>query len=134
MTTTTKLRTSVILTSNLNLQRQLEKHKNLIASLRQRSNPGFPGRKPTLNQGFTASSMRADVFPWLMVRAVRCRGPSGSDAATRERAAAASRWNRDVHFRSACGGQKLRKIMMDSNIELYGPYKTPETAEYSLEI
>ncbi|BAT95379.1 hypothetical protein VIGAN_08209000 [Vigna angularis var. angularis] len=38
------------------------------------------------------------------------------------RAAAASRWNRDVHFRSACGGQKLRKIMMDSNIELYGPY------------
>ncbi|ESW22644.1 hypothetical protein PHAVU_005G170200 [Phaseolus vulgaris] len=28
----------------------------------------------------------------------------------------------DMHFRSACGGQKLRNIMMDSNIELYGPY------------
>ncbi|QCE08980.1 ferredoxin [Vigna unguiculata] len=28
----------------------------------------------------------------------------------------------DVHFRSACGGQKLRKTMMDSNVELYGPY------------
>ncbi|KAG6727839.1 hypothetical protein I3842_02G144600 [Carya illinoinensis] len=28
----------------------------------------------------------------------------------------------DVHFRKACGGQKLRNIMMDSNIELYGPY------------
>ncbi|XP_041002081.1 photosynthetic NDH subunit of subcomplex B 3, chloroplastic isoform X2 [Juglans microcarpa x Juglans regia] len=28
----------------------------------------------------------------------------------------------DVHFRKACGGQKLRNIMLDSNIELYGPY------------
>ncbi|KAF5949551.1 hypothetical protein HYC85_011544 [Camellia sinensis] len=28
----------------------------------------------------------------------------------------------DVHFRVACGGQKLRDIMLDSNIELYGPY------------
>nr|CAN70335.1 hypothetical protein VITISV_011434 [Vitis vinifera] len=28
----------------------------------------------------------------------------------------------DVHFRSACGGQKLRDIMLDSNIDLYGPY------------
>ncbi|CAJ1955280.1 unnamed protein product [Sphenostylis stenocarpa] len=28
----------------------------------------------------------------------------------------------DIHFRSTCGGQKLRKIMMDTNIELYGPY------------
>ncbi|KAK7325161.1 hypothetical protein VNO77_29288 [Canavalia gladiata] len=28
----------------------------------------------------------------------------------------------DIHYRSACGGQKLRKVMMDSNIELYGPY------------
>ncbi|XP_061374813.1 photosynthetic NDH subunit of subcomplex B 3, chloroplastic [Gastrolobium bilobum] len=28
----------------------------------------------------------------------------------------------DVHYRSACGGQKLRDIMIDSNIELYGPY------------
>ncbi|XP_022145222.1 photosynthetic NDH subunit of subcomplex B 3, chloroplastic [Momordica charantia] len=28
----------------------------------------------------------------------------------------------DVHFRRACGGQKLRNIMLDSNIELYGPY------------
>ncbi|KOM35256.1 hypothetical protein LR48_Vigan02g140600 [Vigna angularis] len=43
-----------------------------------------PGCVIRFQQGFTASSMRADVFPWLMVRAVRCRGPSGSDAATRE--------------------------------------------------
>ncbi|XP_071901468.1 photosynthetic NDH subunit of subcomplex B 3, chloroplastic-like isoform X2 [Coffea arabica] len=28
----------------------------------------------------------------------------------------------DVHFRKACGGQKLRDIMLDSNVELYGPY------------
>ncbi|CAL5199918.1 unnamed protein product [Lathyrus oleraceus] len=28
----------------------------------------------------------------------------------------------DVHFRSATGGQKLRNIMLNSNIELYGPY------------
>ncbi|KAL0562146.1 hypothetical protein IC582_002597 [Cucumis melo] len=28
----------------------------------------------------------------------------------------------DVHFRRACGGQKLRNIMLDSNIDLYGPY------------
>ncbi|TKY48188.1 Photosynthetic NDH subunit of subcomplex B 3 [Spatholobus suberectus] len=28
----------------------------------------------------------------------------------------------DMHFRSACGGQKLRNIMLDTNIELYGPY------------
>lgn len=31
----------------------------------------------------------------------------------------------DVHFRSACGGQKLRNIMLDSNIDLYGPYGRP---------
>ncbi|KAL6334903.1 hypothetical protein AAG906_023708 [Vitis piasezkii] len=31
----------------------------------------------------------------------------------------------DVHFRSACGGQKLRDIMLDSNIDLYGPYARP---------
>ncbi|KAK7271929.1 hypothetical protein RJT34_28206 [Clitoria ternatea] len=31
----------------------------------------------------------------------------------------------DIHFRSACGGQKLRDIMLDSNIELYGPYSRP---------
>ncbi|XP_047332863.1 photosynthetic NDH subunit of subcomplex B 3, chloroplastic [Impatiens glandulifera] len=31
----------------------------------------------------------------------------------------------DVHFRSACGGPKLRDIMMDLNIELYGPYSRP---------
>ncbi|KAK6264114.1 hypothetical protein SCA6_019548 [Theobroma cacao] len=31
----------------------------------------------------------------------------------------------DVHFRSACGGQKLRDIMLDNNIELYGPYARP---------
>ncbi|XP_050286084.1 photosynthetic NDH subunit of subcomplex B 3, chloroplastic isoform X6 [Quercus robur] len=31
----------------------------------------------------------------------------------------------DVHFRKACGGQKLRNIMLDSNIELYGPYARP---------
>ncbi|XP_059641530.1 photosynthetic NDH subunit of subcomplex B 3, chloroplastic isoform X2 [Cornus florida] len=31
----------------------------------------------------------------------------------------------DVHFRTACGGQKLRDIMLDSNIELYGPYSRP---------
>jgi hypothetical protein len=28
----------------------------------------------------------------------------------------------DVHFRKACGGEKLRQIMLDSNVELYGPY------------
>ncbi|KAI3455461.1 hypothetical protein Pfo_012124 [Paulownia fortunei] len=31
----------------------------------------------------------------------------------------------DVHYRTACGGQKLRDIMLDSNIELYGPYARP---------
>ncbi|KAF8083303.1 hypothetical protein N665_0783s0013 [Sinapis alba] len=31
----------------------------------------------------------------------------------------------DVHWRRACGGQKLRDIMLDSNIELYGPYNKP---------
>ncbi|CAI9281174.1 unnamed protein product [Lactuca saligna] len=31
----------------------------------------------------------------------------------------------DVHFRSATGGQKLRDIMLDSHIELYGPYSRP---------
>ncbi|KAJ6427515.1 hypothetical protein OIU84_023001 [Salix udensis] len=28
----------------------------------------------------------------------------------------------DVHFRNAPGAQKLRDIMLDTNIELYGPY------------
>ncbi|RZB84594.1 Photosynthetic NDH subunit of subcomplex B 3, chloroplastic isoform B [Glycine soja] len=31
----------------------------------------------------------------------------------------------DMHFRSACGGQRLRKIMLDSNVDLYGPYARP---------
>ncbi|KAF3450716.1 hypothetical protein FNV43_RR06805 [Rhamnella rubrinervis] len=31
----------------------------------------------------------------------------------------------DVHLRTACGGQKLRNIMLDSNMELYGPYSRP---------
>ncbi|KAK9266111.1 hypothetical protein L1049_003457 [Liquidambar formosana] len=31
----------------------------------------------------------------------------------------------DVHLRTACGGQKLRDIMLDSNVELYGPYARP---------
>uniref|UniRef100_A0A2P2LJF3 Uncharacterized protein MANES_11G036400 n=1 Tax=Rhizophora mucronata TaxID=61149 RepID=A0A2P2LJF3_RHIMU len=31
----------------------------------------------------------------------------------------------DVHFRTACGGQKLRNIMLDCNVELYGPYARP---------
>ncbi|KAK8618832.1 hypothetical protein V6N13_132811 [Hibiscus sabdariffa] len=31
----------------------------------------------------------------------------------------------DVHFRKACGGQKLRDVMLDNNIELYGPYGRP---------
>ncbi|CAL1378212.1 unnamed protein product [Linum trigynum] len=31
----------------------------------------------------------------------------------------------DVHMRRAIGGQKLRDIMLDSNIELYGPYARP---------
>ncbi|XP_042419524.1 photosynthetic NDH subunit of subcomplex B 3, chloroplastic-like [Zingiber officinale] len=31
----------------------------------------------------------------------------------------------DVHCRSACGGQKLRDIMLDHNIDLYGPYDGP---------
>uniref|UniRef100_A0A0E0LKT2 2Fe-2S ferredoxin-type domain-containing protein n=1 Tax=Oryza punctata TaxID=4537 RepID=A0A0E0LKT2_ORYPU len=28
----------------------------------------------------------------------------------------------DVHYRTACGGQKLRDIMLDNYIDLYGPY------------
>ncbi|CAN6700979.1 unnamed protein product [Malus baccata var. baccata] len=32
----------------------------------------------------------------------------------------------DVHLRQACGGQKLRNIMLDSNIDLYGPYSSVE--------
>ncbi|XP_058074270.1 photosynthetic NDH subunit of subcomplex B 3, chloroplastic isoform X2 [Magnolia sinica] len=28
----------------------------------------------------------------------------------------------DIHTRSACGGQKLRDIMLDGDIDLYGPY------------
>ncbi|XXG48084.1 hypothetical protein AAC387_Pa02g2620 [Persea americana] len=28
----------------------------------------------------------------------------------------------DIHTRSACGGQKLRDIMLDADIDLYGPY------------
>ncbi|CAL5399542.1 unnamed protein product [Camellia sinensis] len=35
----------------------------------------------------------------------------------------------DVHFRVACGGQKLRDIMLDSNIELYGPYVIQTSAK-----
>ncbi|XP_076952041.1 photosynthetic NDH subunit of subcomplex B 3, chloroplastic-like isoform X1 [Bidens hawaiensis] len=31
----------------------------------------------------------------------------------------------DVHFRTTTGGQKLRDIMLDTNIELYGPYSRP---------
>ncbi|XP_050382352.1 photosynthetic NDH subunit of subcomplex B 3, chloroplastic [Argentina anserina] len=31
----------------------------------------------------------------------------------------------DVHLRQACGGQRLREIMLDGNIELYGPYARP---------
>ncbi|CAM8993538.1 unnamed protein product [Rhodiola kirilowii] len=31
----------------------------------------------------------------------------------------------DVHFRTACGGQKLRNIMLNTEIELYGPYSRP---------
>ncbi|XP_010062509.2 photosynthetic NDH subunit of subcomplex B 3, chloroplastic [Eucalyptus grandis] len=31
----------------------------------------------------------------------------------------------DVHLRTACGGQKLRDIMLDSDVELYGPYARP---------
>ncbi|GLU22261.1 hypothetical protein SLE2022_383500 [Rubroshorea leprosula] len=30
----------------------------------------------------------------------------------------------NVQFRRTCGGQKLRDIMLDSNIELYGPHVT----------
>ncbi|KAM0833688.1 hypothetical protein ACQ4PT_028562 [Festuca glaucescens] len=28
----------------------------------------------------------------------------------------------DVHYRTACGGQKLRDIMLEGYIDLYGPY------------
>lgn len=28
----------------------------------------------------------------------------------------------DVHYRTACGGQKLRDIMLQGYIDLYGPY------------
>ena len=28
----------------------------------------------------------------------------------------------DVHYRTACGGQKLRDIMLQGFIDLYGPY------------
>uniref|UniRef100_A0A7C9D2Z7 2Fe-2S ferredoxin-type domain-containing protein n=1 Tax=Opuntia streptacantha TaxID=393608 RepID=A0A7C9D2Z7_OPUST len=31
----------------------------------------------------------------------------------------------DVHLRAAPGGQKLRDIMLDNDIELYGPYARP---------
>ncbi|XP_010249610.1 PREDICTED: photosynthetic NDH subunit of subcomplex B 3, chloroplastic [Nelumbo nucifera] len=31
----------------------------------------------------------------------------------------------DIHLRSACGGQKLRDIMLDNNIDLYGPSARP---------
>ncbi|KAG9449188.1 hypothetical protein H6P81_009153 [Aristolochia fimbriata] len=31
----------------------------------------------------------------------------------------------DVHYRTACGGQKLRDVMLDGQIDLYGPYKAP---------
>ncbi|KAL3631918.1 Photosynthetic NDH subunit of subcomplex B 3, chloroplastic [Castilleja foliolosa] len=31
----------------------------------------------------------------------------------------------DVHYRTANGGQKLRDIMLDHDIELYGPYARP---------
>ncbi|GAB4842280.1 Photosynthetic NDH subunit of subcomplex B 3, chloroplastic, variant 2 [Ancistrocladus abbreviatus] len=31
----------------------------------------------------------------------------------------------DVHLRTAKGGQKLRDIMLDSDMELYGPYARP---------
>ncbi|KAK9149289.1 hypothetical protein Scep_008046 [Stephania cephalantha] len=31
----------------------------------------------------------------------------------------------DVQIRTACGGQKLREIMLNSNLELYGPYARP---------
>ncbi|KAJ3689026.1 hypothetical protein LUZ61_018190 [Rhynchospora tenuis] len=31
----------------------------------------------------------------------------------------------DVQYRSACGGQKLRDIMLDAHIDLYGPYDRP---------
>ncbi|MED6208936.1 hypothetical protein PIB30_049777 [Stylosanthes scabra] len=31
----------------------------------------------------------------------------------------------DIHYRTTCGGQKLREIMLDSNIDLYGPYGRP---------
>ncbi|KAK6914855.1 2Fe-2S ferredoxin-type iron-sulfur binding domain [Dillenia turbinata] len=34
-------------------------------------------------------------------------------------------WNPDVQLRKACGGQKLRDIMLDANVELYGPYARP---------
>ncbi|OIW03805.1 hypothetical protein TanjilG_30081 [Lupinus angustifolius] len=28
----------------------------------------------------------------------------------------------DIHYRSSSGGQKLRNVMLDTNIDLYGPY------------
>lgn len=31
----------------------------------------------------------------------------------------------DMHCRTAVGGQKLRDIMLDNNVELYGPYSRP---------
>ncbi|XP_078148256.1 NDH-dependent cyclic electron flow 1 [Carex rostrata] len=31
----------------------------------------------------------------------------------------------DVQYRSACGGQKLRDIMLENHVELYGPYARP---------
>ncbi|KAM7254549.1 hypothetical protein ACFE04_003929 [Oxalis oulophora] len=33
--------------------------------------------------------------------------------------------NPDVHFRVNTGGQKLRDVMLDTNIDLYGPYHKP---------
>lgn len=40
----------------------------------------------------------------------------------------------DVHFRTACGGQKLRDIMLDTNIELYGPYVSSSVSHINFNI
>jgi hypothetical protein len=37
----------------------------------------------------------------------------------------------DIHYRTACGGQKLRDIMIDNYIDLYGPYVSAAAGDLS---
>jgi hypothetical protein len=37
----------------------------------------------------------------------------------------------DVVYRTACGGQKLRDIMLEGYIDLYGPYVSAAAGNFS---